>query len=434
MIDPDALPVAFETIDEQAGKKDLHFNGWRWPRTDKARELVADVVNQLQNYERHRAPRKRRRRPADQGTFETTVGAIVCNLVRAHLTAPGKSIAVSRAKAHLGRRSRYKPPSENKTLPDILDKLATPDLSFMVQRKAAPSWGGKGERSTIRAGEGLIDRIGWNGLTVSDIGRHPDEEVIILREGDAGYWEKGKWAEYEETAETTTWRREVRAINAWLDQADIEFDETAVPDETIDVYDRRLSRRFTQGSLTCGGRLYGGFWQPLKKTVRADAITIDGQSVVELDYGQMMPRMVYGLVGQLPPPGDLYTLPGTDKSNRDGIKRLMNAMLFTRKSLKRKPKDTAEALAGMKLREWVRAVEAAHPDMVSMFSRGIGHELQFTESRIMVEVLLRLMVDGVVALPIHDSIIVPRSAAARAKVVMEETFIEVVGVPALVNA
>jgi hypothetical protein len=140
MTDPIALPAAFETIDERAGKKDLHFNGWRWPRTDKARELVADVVNQLQNYERHRAPRKRRRRPADQDTFETTVGAIVCNLVRAHLMSPGKAIAVSRSKHHVGRRSRYKPPSENKTLPDILDKLATPDLSFVVQRKAAPSW------------------------------------------------------------------------------------------------------------------------------------------------------------------------------------------------------------------------------------------------------------------------------------------------------
>jgi hypothetical protein len=206
-----------------------------------------------------------------------------------------------------------------------------------------------------------------------------------------------------------------------------------VSDEAIDVYDRRLSRRFTQGSLTCGGRLYGGFWQPLKKTVRADAITIDGEEVVELDYGQMMPRMVYGLVGQLPPPDDLYTLPGTDKSNRDGIKRLMNAMLFTRKALKRKPKGTAEALAGMKLGEWMKAVEAAHPGMVPMFNRGIGHQLQFTESQIMVAVLLRLREDGVVALPIHDSIIVPRSVAGQAKAVMEETFAGTVGVPAVVR-
>ena len=194
-----------------------------------------------------------------------------------------------------------------------------------------------------------------------------------------------------------------------------------------------LTRRFTQGSLKCGGRLYGGFWQPLKKTARADAITINGESVVELDYGQMMPRMVYGLVGQLPPPGDLYSLPGTVPSNRDGIKRLLNAMLFTRKALNRKPKDTAEALKGRSLGEWMKAVEAAHPDMVAMFNRGIGHGLQFTESRIMVDVLLRLMTEGIVALPIHDSIIVPRSAAARAQLVMERTFAEVVGVPAVVN-
>lgn len=57
----------------------------------------------------------------------------------------------------------------------------------------------------------------------------------------------------------------------------------------------------------------------------------------------------------------------------------------------------------------------------------------YQESEILVRVLLTLIDREVAALPIHDCILVPRSAAPLTKEVMEQTFLEVVGVPGVVE-
>ncbi|QFS97320.1 hypothetical protein FIV06_07805 [Labrenzia sp. THAF191b] len=65
---------------------------------------------------------------------------------------------------------------------------------------------------------------------------------------------------------------------------------------------------------------------------------------------------------------------------------------------------------------------AAHPDISDAFFTGIGHRCQFLESQILVEVLLTLKETNIIALPIHDAIIVPASAVATAKEVMLDVF------------
>jgi hypothetical protein len=52
---------------------------------------VAEVVNELGNYERYFGRRKRRRRPDDQKTFEASV---VSNLIHRELTKSGAKLAV----------------------------------------------------------------------------------------------------------------------------------------------------------------------------------------------------------------------------------------------------------------------------------------------------------------------------------------------------
>jgi len=63
----------------------------------------------------------------------------------------------------------------------------------------------------------------------------------------------------------------------------------------------------------------------------------------------------------------------------------------------------------------------------------MGHEAQFIESQVLVEVLLSLRDLGVHALPIHDSVVVGRSNKTRAKEVMLSCFLKVVGVQGLVD-
>lgn len=48
-----------------------------------------------------------------------------------------------------------------------------------------------------------------------------------------------------------------------------------------------------------GGRLFGGFWQRMSKAERLMHIKGNGEDVVELDYGLIMPRLVYAFAGRV---------------------------------------------------------------------------------------------------------------------------------------
>ncbi|TGV29079.1 hypothetical protein EN785_37740, partial [Mesorhizobium sp. M8A.F.Ca.ET.142.01.1.1] len=83
---------------------------------------------------------------------------------------------------------------------------------------------------------------------------------------------------------------------------------------------------------------------------------------------------------------------------------------------------------GDKIAEVVAAIEQKHELIRDRFHRGLGHEVQFIESQIMVEVLLIMKASGITALPIHDALMVPASAAATAREVMLSVFKRVAGV------
>ena len=62
-------------------------------------------------------------------------------------------------------------------------------------------------------------------------------------------------------------------INQWLAAADLRYDPLGIPwpHTAFDIRDRRLRRIFTQARFNSGGRLFGGFWQQLRKHERRRA-------------------------------------------------------------------------------------------------------------------------------------------------------------------
>ncbi|TKA93843.1 hypothetical protein FAZ78_25675, partial [Cereibacter changlensis] len=190
----------------------------------------------------------------------------------------------------------------------------------------------------------------------------------------------------------------------------------------MDINRRQLRRIFTRERFDSGGRLFGGFWQPMGKSERLKHIKINGEEVVELDYGQIMPRLVYADVGRVPPMKDLYRIPGLEK-HRAGVKKVMSSMLFVEKPLSRFPQGTRDLFPRkMRVENVTEAIMAAHPEIAGEFFTGVGHRCQFRESQILVEVLRILNANGITALPIHDAILVPASASTLAKRVMLYTF------------
>ena len=57
---------------------------------------------------------------------------------------------------------------------------------------------------------------------------------------------------------------------------------------------------------------------------------------MSLDYSQMAPRILYGLCGIRPTTEDCYKIPGYER-DRNGIKKVFNAITFAEKELVRFP-------------------------------------------------------------------------------------------------
>lgn len=420
--------------------RDRFFEPWRVTVSLKMNQLLNGIEYALTTHEILTKPRKRARKGDTQVNFSEAVSALVCDLTHCVLTGHTDGVVLTRSRSYLTAKSRYKPSFIGKTLPDILDLMADPKLNFIGQEIGTREAGAKkGNLTKIWPGPTLEQLIVEHDIHLEDIRYRPPTECIILKSTKESYWDQTQAINYDDTPVTHSMRVEVQLINDWLGRANISFNHSlAQVDHPVDIHNRCLRRIFTRQSFTSGGRLFGGFWQGLKKEHRYGLI-IEGEPASELDYGQIAPRLLYGLAGKTPPDGDLYAIselanePDPEEC-RNGLKKLLNAILFMEKIIKSKPKGTAKQLPKRySAPELVQMLRDKHPEIARYFETGIGHHLQYLESQVLVEVLTKLRRKGVVALPLHDAILVPRSRRYEAEEIMSDVFRKQSGLRAIVD-
>lgn len=402
--------------------KDRFFDPWRIALSDNVKSIVSEAVLMITNYEGYYQKRKRKRKPQDQVIFEATIEAVLCDMMIAALEDDQRGTAVSLSNDVLGKRSRYRPLAYSKVLPDILERLTSREMDYIRLEKGGQNpFVNRGQRTLIWPAYRVLDRIKHANVTIHDIGRRPSSEIIILKKEKHSYWDNGEYQDYTDTEQTNQFRKELAEINDWLAQADITVDTSRLlSPRPIPTHQRRMRRIFTRGSFESGGRLFDGFWQSMKKEDRLNSIKIDGEDVIELDYGQMAPRIVYGLRRITPPSDDLYAIEGIHPNFRAGVKKLFNAMLFSEKPLPRKPKNTKALLPNDSVDVLADRILAAHPAIKDLFYCEIGHSIQYVESSIMMRLLLMLKAEGIVGLQVHDGLLVPQSKMERTKKLMEQ--------------
>src|SRR4051794_12017892 len=137
---------AFASLFERG--EDKGFNPWRVPASPQMAAVVHSALRDLDQYERIYAPRQRRRRAADQASYESIVTALICDLAYQHLTGRKGGIFVTRSRTILASRSRYKPPVLTTTFPDVLDALASPQVALARQSKGQVGHGIGEKRTT----------------------------------------------------------------------------------------------------------------------------------------------------------------------------------------------------------------------------------------------------------------------------------------------
>lgn len=369
--------------------------------------------------------RIRRRRADAQALHEAALEALVCDVIHRALQDPDGRLAVEMSKSELSLRRR-RAPFLTKAFPGLVRSIAAtekPVVEFSVGHKSALG----GARSTIKAGAWLLQRMDSLELTFSDIGRRAEllGDPLLLRSEKV----RGEAAQIPipDSDQARVLRAQMIELNHWLAQADLRWAECEVS-MGVDLGQRFLRRIFNDGSLDKGGRMFFGFWQGLSKVDRLAYLRIDGQPVASLDFAQMSVRLAYGQVGVLPPEGDLYQVYGVGGS-RDGVKQVMNALFASKRIPTRFPQGTRALFPrGVKIHHVIDAISRRHPALVALFGSGQALTHQFLESTIIIRSLLRLKELGVVALPVHDCILVEKPDVIIAKEVLETMFWEVSGV------
>lgn len=401
----------------------MRFDPQLRARTPELREAIGRFTQHLITQEDKLGLRSRARKDEDRRKFIIAVEAVACNLLMQGLLREDAALAVPLDNNMMWGANRYRNPVYGQHFLGLLNLLERLDLLKRVT---------KGYRFSKKAKAPSL----FN--TTTDLGKHfprvtpnsfrreQEPEVLILKSGrdDDG---NATLIDYSESQKTRTLRRQIQRINDWLLDAGIELTgpraaaRLGKEGEVIASYRRALRRTFNNKSWQQGGRLSGGFWMTMPRKDRFRQIRMNGKPVADVDYQQLFPRLAYVRARAPMPTGDLYDVMG-DGTGRDGWKLLLNALLFTRGPLKRWPRDCSPLLPQLDLKQALALLEQKHGPIAHLFGTGIGFELMFLESELLIAAVTHLFESGIPALPLHDAVLVAEPNAEAAKAAMKHAF------------
>ncbi len=393
-------------------------------------------------YEHILVPRKQRMREADRESAKAIIQCAVANLALASFEGEEPlqvGIVLRNAKQ---KRTRYDRPGFN-GLQKVLQVISAADAGLTLRLSGSKT---KGVASALLANGGLTETLSRVRFRPKDFQQMEGGETIwlskVLGRDRVTREVKRELVDYADAdwPEAERFRAEMAEINAALRDADVHMLPDGGP--PVATSQRTLYRRFnvpaprpeggssSSSPYEYGGRLYGGWWETLKKR-RRKWIRISGEPTVEVDFASMLLRLAYLEAGHEPPDGDLYaSVPGFT-GYRDGVKRIALAMLFRPEPMKRLPRDTRNMLSeGTAAGDIRAALLTAHPALTDVFESGVdtGLRLFFWESQILIAALLQLIRQGgPIALPLHDGLICARPDADVVQRAMEDASERIVG-------
>ena len=290
------------------------------------------------------------------------------------------------------------------------------------------------------------------------------DESIVLRETITTPWFKKikKNLDYEDNTTTNQMREEVEELNTALRLLDIKYisssssssrdrrsrnnsssniaeEETAyiplVSPLCKDTSYNQIHRIFSHGSFKLGGRMYGGYWINLEKELRK-GMTINDEPCSEVDFNSMHIAQLYALDGySFSDDYDAYDIPELLAMgvSRNGIKKQTQRMI-NKDSPATSFSHCSDAtikreFKGLDYDSTIQLITDKHPKIAKHFYSGIGLKLANDESRIMIDVIKKLIKLDIPALPLHDALITQSKHAKKVQELMQERFFEFYGVP-----
>src|SRR6516165_5146619 len=346
--------------------------------------------------------------------INTVMGFVLGQGIKTYRADPGRWISYSR------NQNWYRDPERRQYFPvrtpyasvrSAIDQLAA---TGAIEHRKSPR-GNLGRQSSFRATADLYRAYMNRPVPLVCAPR----ERIILRDADGGL------TTYQNSRQTDRWRNQVLAFNEMLSSASIELDGKFICEgDAVWVQDEDSEeRRMVNGTATLSlhrvwnenwqrnGRLYGCWVQNLPKENRRTLLLHD-EPVAEPDYPALHCRLIYHLAGK-PMPDKPFEIDGFERSE---VKRAFYTMVnaATWDSARR-----AIWQHSPKWKELMAAIVRKHSAITDFLCSGIGARLMFMDATIMCRNLADLNRAGIVALPIHDSVIVQAKNEGRAFEIME---------------
>lgn len=416
----------------------LHFDPWLTCRGEALRRLANDVFEALPPPAI--TPGRRPRADAEQRR-RRCVSSVIANVASMVLSPASHDALATPLRKPTSRRTRYD--YSGYSVPVLSATIAAMrKAGFLVVIKGVR----RRHRTRILPSSVLSEMLDRADIGLEDVGRDGGGETIILRVKSPPRWgektakeepEEGeekqdddtlRLVDYEDTRETARLREQMETINERLNiLADVRFDGRSIlPIHLVRIFTAMSAEGPHRFDLH--GRLYrGGFWFTLPKKKR-HLITINGEQIADLDFSSMFFRLAYLKQGITPPEGDLYAIPGLE-NHRQAVKQLV-ASLFTRSgpAMRMPNKVRKEMPKDWTMPRFVKAMAVEHPAIAPLFGTGMWFSFAYTESQIMVDILLNLVALGVPALPLHDGLMVGRSHGNVAAQVMRDVSFKHLGV------
>lgn len=350
-----------------------------------------------------------------------TGAAVVIAAFEASFT--GLSVSYSRNRNYYGRhRHRL---LKYEAVCQAVDLLAA--AGWVHHYKQAP--GNRGWQSAFEATPELIDTMQriLAGKPRLKLARLP--QTTILRD------ENGKPLDYNRTRQIDRQDRKTEGFNEAISAAAINHAE---PSNVVGLPTLACPlARIHNKNFGRGGRFYamGASWQNIKSEARR-ALTIDGEPAVELDFDGMHIAMLYAEAG-LPLPRDCHDISGWPrKLVKVATFTLINA---TTEKAARMSIAHSEHLGELaepgsqdaigKARALIEAIKNRHAPIAGQLHSDAGARLMRKDSDIAEAVMAELILRrGIVALPIHDSFLVPASKRDELQEAMMEAAHKIMGV------
>lgn len=292
----------------------------------------------------------------------------------------------------------------------------------------------------MRATPALIAMAQRHGISPDNLTDHYHKltpkltRLVVLRAGNHTGG-KGQTLRYSNTNKAASIWSEVERINAVFAQH--RFEGLPQP-QVYRLFNCADAEDF---DFNKGGRLYGEFQNTSRE--QRKAAEIDGKPVVELDLKASHLTALYGVTKTSMPEGDPYNVEGLPRAV---VKGTVTAMIgLGQAALRRWSSKSKEALLADLGREQLldaktfsrrypakmvaERVLKRHPVLHHLSPNTLDWaDLQFLESEVLVKVILQLGEEhGIPALPVHDSIMVPKDAAEIARTCLGTTYKAITG-------